>query len=165
MLLDLDLQTGDCALALNLRPTPGLREALANPLRIDNVFLDRAMAIHSERLFVLSAEEPLRADVEFTAEAVDTLRRSAAHAVSLHYCRCAANSRRGLLARARYRRYSHNCRRSNAALGPRYGAAARGFGAGGAGHSNLLVVNRSGEGGRRAMTLEEMAKVKLRQIS
>ena len=73
MLLDLDLQTGDCALALNLKPTPGLREALANPLRIDNVFLDRTTAIHSERLFVLSAEEPLRADAEFTAEAIDTL--------------------------------------------------------------------------------------------
>ena len=73
MLLDLDLQTGDCALALNLRPTPGLREALANPLRIDSVFLDRTMALHGERLFVLSAEEPLRADAEFTAEAVETL--------------------------------------------------------------------------------------------
>src|SRR5438105_2770923 len=46
MLLDLDLHTGDCALALNLRPTPGLREALANPLRIDSVFLDRTLAIH-----------------------------------------------------------------------------------------------------------------------
>src|SRR5262249_2897184 len=31
MLLDLDLYTGDCALALNIKPTPGLREALSNP--------------------------------------------------------------------------------------------------------------------------------------
>jgi hypothetical protein len=54
MLLDLDLHTGDCALALKLKPTPGLREALANPLRIDSVVLDRKMAIHGERLFVLS---------------------------------------------------------------------------------------------------------------
>ena len=73
LLLDLDLQNGDCALALNLRPTPGLREALANPMRIDNVFLERAMAAHSERLFVLSAEESLRSDVEFPAEAVEAL--------------------------------------------------------------------------------------------
>jgi pilus assembly protein CpaE len=50
LLLDLGLQNADCALALNLRPTPGLREALANPMRIDNVFLERAMATHSERL-------------------------------------------------------------------------------------------------------------------
>jgi len=73
MLLDLDLHTGDCALELNLKPTPGLREALANPLRIDDVFLERTMAIHGERLFVLSAEEPLRGETGFTTEAVDTL--------------------------------------------------------------------------------------------
>jgi hypothetical protein len=36
-----------------------------------------------------------------------------------------------------------------------------GFGADRAQHSNMLVVNRSGEGGRRAMTLAEMAKIKL----
>ena len=42
-------------------------------MRIDNVFLERAMAAHSERLFVLSAEESLRDDVEFLAEAVETL--------------------------------------------------------------------------------------------
>src|SRR5271157_1812046 len=37
-LVDLDLQNGDCALTLNLKPTLGLREALSNPLRIDSVF-------------------------------------------------------------------------------------------------------------------------------
>jgi Flp pilus assembly CpaE family ATPase len=36
-----------------------------------------------------------------------------------------------------------------------------GFSAGRAEHSNMLVINRSGEGGRRALTLEEMAKIKL----
>ena len=40
-LADLDLQHGDCALALNFKPTPGWREALANPMRVDTVFLDR----------------------------------------------------------------------------------------------------------------------------
>jgi Flp pilus assembly CpaE family ATPase len=35
------------------------------------------------------------------------------------------------------------------------------FNTGRAEHSNMLVVNRIGEGGRRAMTLAEMAKVKL----
>jgi pilus assembly protein CpaE len=35
-LVDLDLQNGDCALALEIKPSSGLREALANPLRIDN---------------------------------------------------------------------------------------------------------------------------------
>jgi len=36
-----------------------------------------------------------------------------------------------------------------------------GFSAARAEHSNMLVVNRIGEGGRRAMTLTEMAKLKL----
>src|SRR5690242_3167309 len=73
VLLDLDLQNGDCALALNLSPTPGLREALANPLRIDSVFIDRAVAVYGEHLFVLSGEEPLRSDTHFDAAAVETL--------------------------------------------------------------------------------------------
>ena len=72
-LVDLDLQNGDCALALNIKPTPGLREALVNPTRIDNTLLERVMTPVGERLFVLSSEEPLRDDLEFTAEAVDTL--------------------------------------------------------------------------------------------
>ena len=33
------------------------------------------------------------------------------------------------------------------------------FGEGDAAHRNLLVVNRNGEGGRHAMTLDEMGKV------
>ena len=124
MLLDLDLHTGDCALALNLKPTPGLREALANPLRIDSVFLDRTMAIHGERLFVLSAEEPLRVDAEFTAEAVDKLvgvLRTQFHYIVADVPRIPGSA---LLAGARHRRSSHNRGRSDAALGPRYGALA-----------------------------------------
>jgi len=70
---DLDLQNGDCALTLNISPTPGLSDALANPLRIDGVFLERAMTARSERLFVLSAEEPLCTEVDFMAEAIETL--------------------------------------------------------------------------------------------
>ena len=55
-LVDLDLYNGDCALALNVKVTPGLREALVNPGRIDSVLLERVMAPVGERLFVLSAE-------------------------------------------------------------------------------------------------------------
>src|SRR6201984_834694 len=72
-LVDLDLQNGDCALALNIKPNSGLREALGNPLRIDNTLLDRVMAPIGDRLFVLSSEEPLRDNIQFTAEAVETL--------------------------------------------------------------------------------------------
>ena|SRR5271165_5949700 len=161
MLLDLDLQTGDCALALNLKPTLGLREALANPLRIDNVFLDRTTAIHSERLFVLSAEEPLRADAEFTAEAIDRLLgvlRTQFHYIIADVPRISAPAYWHALDTADLRIIvaDQTLRSVRDTVRLR-----EGFGAGGAGPSDMLVINRSGEGGRRAMTLEEMAKVKL----
>jgi pilus assembly protein CpaE len=162
LLLDLDLQNGDCALALNLRPTPGLREALTSPLRIDNVFLDRVVAVHSERLFVLSAEEPLRADVEFEAEAVETLvgaLRTQFHYVIADVPRIpAAPFRRALdIADIRVIVADQTLRSVRDAVRLRDA-----LGDGDAAHRNLLVVNRSGEGGRQALTLEEMAKVELR---
>jgi len=162
LLLDLDLQNGDCALALNLRPTPGLREALTSPLRIDNVFLDRVVAVHSERLFVLSAEEPLRADAEFEAEAVETLvgaLRTQFHYVIADVPRIpAAPFRRALdIADIRVVVADQTLRSVRDAVRLRDA-----LGDGDAAHRNLLVVNRSGEGGRQALTLEEMAKVELR---
>ena len=161
MLLDLDLQTGDCALALNIKPTPGLREALANPLRIDSVFLDRTMAIHSERLFVLSAEEPLRADAPITPEAVDTLvgvLRTQFHYIIIDVPRISAPPYWHALDTADLciivaDQTLHSVRDTV--------RLREGLGKGEAGHSNILVINRSGEGGRRAMTLQEMAKVDL----
>ena len=161
LLLDLDLQTGDCALALNVTPTPGLSDALANPLRIDSVFLERAMTTHSERLFVLSAEEPLRAEVNFPAEAVYTLigvLRMQFHYIIVDVPRLPGAPYRRSLDMADIRvivadqtlRSVRDAVRLQAAL--REGSAA---------HRNLLVVNRNGEGGRYAMTLDEMAKVDL----
>jgi pilus assembly protein CpaE len=58
-LVDLDLQFGTVALALDIEPSHGLREALENPDRIDGLFMDRVMTQHSDRLFVMSAEEGL----------------------------------------------------------------------------------------------------------
>ena len=161
LLLDLDLQTGDCALTLNVTPTPGLSDALANPLRIDSVFLERAMTTHSERLFVLSAEEPLRAEVNFPAEAVDTLigvLRTQFHYIIVDVPRLPGAPYRRSLDMADIRvivadqtlRSVRDAVRLQAAL--REGSAA---------HRNLLAVNRNGEGGRYAMTLDEMAKVDL----
>jgi pilus assembly protein CpaE len=162
LLLDLDLQNGDCALALNLRPTPGLCEALANPLRIDAVFLERAMAVRGERLFVLSAEEPLRADVEFRAEAVESLvgvLRTLFHYIIVDVPRLPGAPYRRSLDMADMRVIVADRTLRSVRDTVRLLAA---FGAGNASHRNLLVVNRSGEGGRYAMTLEEMAKVDLR---
>lgn len=158
-LVDLDLQNGDCALTLNLKPTLGLREALSNPLRIDSVFLERTMVVHGERLFVLSSEEPLRDEVDFTADSVDTLvgaLRTQFHYVIADVPRIPTAPYRRALDMADLRiivadqtlRSVRDTVRLRAALG-----------VGDAEHRNLLVINRSGEGGRRAVTLEEMAKV------
>lgn len=58
-LIDLDFSYGTVALALDLEPTHGLREIIENPERIDSLFVESAMARESEKLSVLSTEEPI----------------------------------------------------------------------------------------------------------
>ncbi|MDF2764936.1 MAG: hypothetical protein K0S81_1930 [Rhodospirillales bacterium] len=72
-LLDLDLQFGTVALALDIEPTRGLREALENPSRIDSLFLSSAAAKLSDRLTVLAAEEAVDGEVRFDPSALDLL--------------------------------------------------------------------------------------------
>jgi len=72
-LVDLDLQHGDAALLFNAELTPGFRDALANPLRLDHILLDRTMTQVGERLFVLGSVEPLHDNVQFEPPAIDTL--------------------------------------------------------------------------------------------
>jgi pilus assembly protein CpaE len=73
VLIDLDLQFGAAALALDLEPGRGLREILANPERIDSLLLGSAMAHQSEKLRVLGAEESLEDDVEVAPRALQAL--------------------------------------------------------------------------------------------
>lgn len=158
-LVDLDLQNGDCALALDIKPTSGLREALANPLRIDNTLLERVMSPVGERLFVLSAEEPLGEDLHFTPLAVETLvsaLREQFHYVVLDIPRIPAPPYRRALDMADFcitvadqtLRSVRDAVRLRAALGEADGK-----------RRDLLVVNRHGEGGRHAVTLREMQHV------
>lgn len=56
-LLDLDLQFGTVALSLDIEPSRGMREALESADRLDGLFLDRMLVQHSDRLYVMSAEE------------------------------------------------------------------------------------------------------------
>jgi pilus assembly protein CpaE len=72
-LVDLDLHSGVCSLMLNVPPSGGLRDALENPLRVDGLFLERTLAEHGERLYVLGSEEPLQDDLQFPGDAVDKL--------------------------------------------------------------------------------------------
>ena len=158
-LIDLDLQNGDCALALNIKATAGLREALVNPHRVDTTLLERVMSPVGERLFVLSSEEPLDDDLRFTADAVDTLAsalRDQFHYVILDVPRVPSAAYRRALEMADLRiivadqtlRSVRDTVRLRAVLGDGDGK-----------RRNLLVVNRHGEGGRHAVTLQEMQQV------
>ena len=158
-LIDLDLQNGDCALALDIKPTSGLREALANPLRIDNTLLERVMTPVGERLFVLSSEEPLAEDLHFTAVAVETLvaaLREQFHYVIVDVPRVPAPPYRRALDMADFcvlvadqtLRSVRDTVRLRTVLGDRDGK-----------RRSILVVNRHGEGGRHAVTLHEIQHV------
>jgi pilus assembly protein CpaE len=73
MLVDLDLQTGDAALQLDVLPSHALHEALEHPDRVDKLFLERA-AIHVDhRIDVLASLEPLAETIVIEEEAVLSL--------------------------------------------------------------------------------------------
>jgi pilus assembly protein CpaE len=73
LLVDLDVYGGDAALDLDSMPSHALAEALADPERVDELFLDRG-AIHiTPRLDLLASLEPLGEDVELKEEAVLSL--------------------------------------------------------------------------------------------
>ncbi len=71
--VDLDLQFGTTALALDIEAGRGLREALENPARIDSLFVASAAVNVGKNLFVLAAEEPLDGPLNFDPEALDLL--------------------------------------------------------------------------------------------
>jgi pilus assembly protein CpaE len=159
ILLDLDLQNGDCALALNIKPASGLRDALNNPLRVDVTLLERAMMPHSERLFVLSSEEPLSDEVRFGADAVEAIvsvLRPQFHYLIVDVPRISSDSYRRALEIADLRVIvaDHTLRSVRDAMRLRTL-----LGDGDGEHRNLLVVNRSGEGGSDAVTLREISDV------
>src|SRR6185295_7232115 len=58
-LLDLHLQNGETAVMLGVRPGPGLRIALENPMRADTLFLERAAIEINDRVCLISADEDL----------------------------------------------------------------------------------------------------------
>ena len=55
-LVDMDIYSGNIALALDIEPTRGLREALDDPERVDETFLQNAMAKFGKSLHVLATE-------------------------------------------------------------------------------------------------------------
>lgn len=75
VLLDMDLQFGTDALALDLEPGRGLREALQSPDRVDRLLIASSLASESERFCVLGAEEPLEDPIQFDTRAAEALIR------------------------------------------------------------------------------------------
>jgi pilus assembly protein CpaE len=73
VLIDLDLSFGTVALMLNLDPGSGLCEALAEPLRIDSLFIERAIIKVTDTLRVLAAEAPAAQHLAVDAGAIDLL--------------------------------------------------------------------------------------------
>lgn len=77
-LVDMDIYSGNIALALDLEPTRGLREALDDPERVDEVFLQNAMAKLGKSLHVLATEEAFDDTVRMSDEKLlmltDTIR-------------------------------------------------------------------------------------------
>jgi pilus assembly protein CpaE len=59
LLLDGDLYGAAAAMMLSVKPQPGLRVALENPGRVDELFIDRTAQLVGERLHVLSGEGKL----------------------------------------------------------------------------------------------------------
>ena len=72
-LVDLDPYFGNTAQLFNLEPGRGLSEALDEPDRIDDVFIDRTMIKEHDILMILAAEEAMQNDVPMDAASIETL--------------------------------------------------------------------------------------------
>ena len=72
-LLDADLQTGTAAMLLGAQGGPGLRSALDQPGRVDELFIERTAVLVAERLHVLAGEEPLAEQPACAPGAVERL--------------------------------------------------------------------------------------------
>jgi pilus assembly protein CpaE len=156
-LVDLDIQHGDANLLFNAETTPGLRDALANPLRLDPLLLERIMTKHGERLFVLGGEEPIQDHVQFTPAAVDTLfsvLRSQFHYVIADVPRIPIPAYRRALEIADRRvivvDQTMRSMRDAVRLKNMFGDTD---------HSTVFILNREGEAGSHGLTLKAVGDV------
>jgi pilus assembly protein CpaE len=164
-LVDLDLQHGDCGFLFNLNTAPGFRDALANPLRLDHLLLDRIMTQHGERLFVLGSEEPLHEHVQFTAPAIDALfsvLQSQFHYVVVDVPRSSAPAYRRAVEIADRRiivvDQTMRAMRDASRLIRLFNSGTPGI-EHSAEHRNIFVVNRIGEAGNRSLSLKEIQSI------
>ena len=69
-LIDLDFRFGTLALQLDVESGSGLHEALRQPDRVDELFLERSMRQATANLSLLSTEEPLGEPTTFTPASI-----------------------------------------------------------------------------------------------
>ena len=85
ILLDLDLNFGSAALAMNIDPKQSLGEALMDHDRLDSVLLERFMVDHDEHLSVLSTQgtmkDAFRPSIESVEKLIDLARQMASYVV------------------------------------------------------------------------------------
>lgn len=79
MLVDLDLQSGDAALQLDVSPSHALREACEHPERVDQLFLERGVIHVSQRLDLLASLDRLGDAIAVADEAVLALLENLLH--------------------------------------------------------------------------------------
>jgi pilus assembly protein CpaE len=72
-LIDGDLQFGNVCTMLNLKPSHVLHDALENPERIDDVFLDQSMGTYGGKLRVISADESLHETIDLSSDHLTNL--------------------------------------------------------------------------------------------
>lgn len=72
-LLDLDLYFGTSAMQFDLEPGRGLADALANPERVDGLFLERAVVKPLDKFSILCAEAPIGSVQQPTEGALEQL--------------------------------------------------------------------------------------------
>lgn len=146
-LVDLDVHAGTVAFLLNLQPDHGLREALENPERVDEVFLSRALRPATERLDVLACEEPMTDRIDTRCEPLlhllETL-QARYHYVVVDVPRALAPAGRAVIGRAGLRLLVCDGSLAAARDVVRLRAA---FEAVGNGPRTLTVLNRSGAPG------------------
>ena len=72
-MVDLDFNYGPLSIAFDQKPTPGLREAIENAHRVDQLFLERTLQQIDSRLALLSCEEALDSKIRLETDAYENL--------------------------------------------------------------------------------------------
>lgn len=74
--LDPDLHFGTVALALDLKPCTGMREALEKPDRVDSLFMDRVTSKFKENFSILSGEDDFSENLNYPTQSIDTMSKA-----------------------------------------------------------------------------------------